>query len=168
MGLGHPGIQRDRLATFRHGVIELPPGLQRVAEVAVRIRGVIVQRDGSSVGGDCGIELIVVEKSGAQIVVGIGPIVVDGDGAPDQVHCDTNVPRLKGDQSELMKSLGILRLHGENLPVKVLGFSQPPCLMVLQRKVESLLDRELSHAVKTSIGGVRAVSNSSLQPNMRS
>jgi hypothetical protein len=42
---------------------------------------------------------------------------------------------------------GMGRLLGKDLPVKALGLLQPPGLVVLQCKVEGLLDRELSHVV---------------------
>jgi hypothetical protein len=42
---------------------------------------------------------------------------------------------------------GMLRLLGEDLAVKPLGFEQLPGLVLLQCQIESVLDRELSHAV---------------------
>jgi hypothetical protein len=45
-----------------------------------------------------------------------------------------------------MHRIGMLRLLGQDLPVKLLGLVQPPGLVVLRCQIEGLLDRELGHA----------------------
>jgi hypothetical protein len=52
-----------------------------------------------------------------------------------------------GNHSPKVHRIGMLRLPGQDLPVKLLGLAQPPGLVVLQCQIEGLLDRESGHAV---------------------
>ena len=47
--------------------------------------------------------------------------------------------------SQIVHRTGMLRLLGQDLPIKLLGLAQSSGLVVLQCQIEGLLDRELGH-----------------------
>ena len=81
----------------------------------------------------------------AEIVVGFGIVGLQGDGLTDQTNRLVVASQLRGHDSEKVHRMDMFRLLGQDLPVKLLGFGQPPGLVVLHGQFEGLLDRELSH-----------------------
>ena len=57
-----------------------------------------------------------------------------------QLHRQFVAAGLMGGYPKQVERFGVVGLHGEDLPVKRLGLRQPPGLVVLERKVEGLLD----------------------------
>jgi hypothetical protein len=66
-------------------------------------------------------ELSVVFQSIAEIVVGFDVFGSKGDGPTDQTHRIVIPSHLLGNYSKIVHRIGMLRLLGEDLPVKLLG-----------------------------------------------
>ena len=63
-----------------------------------------------------------------------------GDGLPHQFHSGIATPRLMRDDPKIVQHIRVARLHRENLPVNRLRLRQPPGLVVLERKLEYLIN----------------------------
>jgi hypothetical protein len=51
------------------------------------------------------------------------------------------------EHTQIVHCINMLGLLRQNLPIELFGGVQPRGLMMLQGKIEGLLDRELGHAV---------------------
>ena len=98
--------------------------------------------NGLAIGGDGLIELSFVFQGIAEIAVGFGVVGLEGDDPTDQIHRHVIASRLIGNHSQTVHRIGMLRLLGQDLPVKLLGLAQAPGLVVLQGQIEGLLDRK--------------------------
>jgi hypothetical protein len=96
-------------------------------------------------GGDGLIELSIVFQDSPQIVMRLGPDGPQSDGPTDQIDCDVIPSLLMGGHSQIMHRASMLRLAGEDLPIKPLRLLQASGLLVPHRQIEALLDRELGH-----------------------
>ena len=67
------------------------------------------------------------------------------DGLPDQLHRDVAPARLLCDDSQQVQRIGMVRLLIENHPVNGLGLRESSGLVVLERKINGLLDCEGWH-----------------------
>ena len=59
----------------------------------------------------------------------------------------------------MVERIDVLRVLGENLFVELFGLEQSSGVVMLEREIEGLLDRELSHAAATISDGERAISS---------
>ena len=66
---------------------------------------------------------------------------------PQQIERHFLPPQLMSEQTQIVHRINMLGLLRQNLPIELFGGVQPRGLMMLQCKIEGLLDRELGHAV---------------------
>ena len=69
-----------------------------------------------------------------------------------------------GNHSQKLHRIDMLRLLGQDLPVKLLGLPQASGLVVLRCQSEGLLDRELGHAAGTIRRGLTFGNSTILDP----
>ncbi len=147
VGFSEVGLKGDGLPIGGDRLIELSFVFQGIAEMVVGVGEVGPEGDGPAKGGDGLIESPFIFQDTAEIAVGFGVVGVEGDGPTDQIHSNVTPSQLMGNQSQVVHRSGMLRLLGQDLPIKPLGLLQPPRLVVLQCQIEGVLDRELGHAV---------------------
>lgn len=76
----------------------------------------------------------------------------DGDGVLDEFDGDVVAAHLMGDDTEEVKSLGLARLHCQDITVERLGLREPASLVVLDSDFKCLLDGHGLEWVMTVVG----------------
>jgi hypothetical protein len=139
------GPQRDCPTISSDRVRELSPFSEGIAKIAVCSGVPGLLRNGLTAGGDGLVHLPVVFQRVAEITMGFGPMRPEGDGTADQIYRNLVPSHLIGNHSQIMHCIGVPGFGGQYLPVQRLRLVQLSSPMVLQRKIEGLLEIGFSH-----------------------
>jgi hypothetical protein len=128
------------LAIFIHRLESAPIFDQGVGEVVMDFRIVRLEPQRSTMGGDRFVELAGLGEGVAKIAVIISDIRIDGDGAADEHDAGVGLTGIGGDCAEEMKSIGMIRVLGENFAVDVFSDRQSAGAMMLHGDLDGLLN----------------------------
>ena len=145
MGSEKLRIEGEGLTIGGDGLVQLAGVFQDITEVVVGLGIVGFQGDGLAIGHDGLVRLPVASQGHAEIAVGLGIIGSESDGPADQFHGNLPVSNLMGEKPQIMQGIGMVRLLGQDLPIKRLGLLQAVGCVVLKCHIEGLLDCLLSH-----------------------
>ena len=110
------------------------------------------KHDRAAAGGDGFIEPSHDPQYVAEIGQAAGILRQESDGLPDQLFGCSVVSALMGEQAQHVQGLSMVRLGGQNLPVKRLRFRQATGLVVSQRSSECLMDGHGEVSLKSATG----------------
>ena len=142
MGLGVVGSLRDRVVISADRLIDLPVIPQGVTEIVVGLGVVWFESNRMVICVDGSINLPLFFQYIAEIAVRFRRVGIEGDGSTDQIRCNVIPSNLMGDHPQMVRCGRMVGLLGQDLSVELLGLGQPPGMVVLQRQIEGLLDRE--------------------------
>jgi len=74
-----------------------------------------------------------------------GMVRREHDGLAHPLDGEIMASQLVGNDAEMVQCIGVVGLHGKDLPVKGLSLRQPPRMVVLEGQGESLWDRDRGH-----------------------
>ena len=146
-GAGVIGAERGGPAEGLGGALQVPPGTQRLAEIDMRLGPRRVDLDRAAVGGEGGVEAACRLEHVAEVVVGAGVALVEGDGALQERRRLVHRVEPEGDQRTALQRLPVVRPGGEDPAVERPRFREPPGPSVERGAAHGLADARRREAL---------------------